>query len=155
MASLILRLGPSVRYGFAEPSYTYCDSILTGYKIFATDRPKPRGQKRFGKNDSAIHKEYEKWLEDVTKRRNVAYPDEGAYPDKVVFEDMGKQRCPDGDLMAGGFLAITMAWCERNKIPYEGAGTSAIELLRRQAPRSEAMGNAPSRWISPITGRRS
>lgn len=47
--------------------------------------------------------------------------------DMVVFEEVRRHRGTDAAHVYGGLLATLTAWCEENKIPYEGYTVQAIK----------------------------
>jgi len=47
--------------------------------------------------------------------------------DQVVFEEVRRHRGTDAAHVYGGLLAVLTAWCEKNKIPYEGETVQAIK----------------------------
>ena len=53
----------------------------------------------------------------------------GAYDpiDRLVFEEVRAHRGVDAAHAYGGYLATLQAWCEENKIPYEGVPVGTIK----------------------------
>jgi len=50
-------------------------------------------------------------------------------PDQVVFEIVRRHRGTAAAHVYGGLLAILTAWCEENKIPYDGRTVQAIKIF--------------------------
>lgn len=52
-----------------------------------------------------------------------------AQVDQVVFEEVRRHRGTDAAHVYGGLLAVLTAWCEKNKIPYQGHTVQAIKIF--------------------------
>jgi crossover junction endodeoxyribonuclease RuvC len=67
--------------------------------------------------------------------------------DQVVFEEVRRHRGTDAAHVYGGLLAVLTAWCEKNKIPYEGVTVQAIKKF------ATGKGNADkAQMISAVEG---
>jgi Holliday junction resolvasome RuvABC endonuclease subunit len=78
-----------------------------------------------------------------------------AYPvDRVVFEEVRRHAGTDAAHVYGGLMATLTAWCEENKIPYEGVSVGTIKAGftgKGNASKEMMIAEAIKRGYAPMT----
>lgn len=129
---LALDLGTKTGYALAKNG----KRIISGMRDGASDRFSGGGMR---------YLKFRKWLSEMNENQHV---------DIVFYEEVRAHMAPKakgkkggGSMLVdaahayGGFLAILTAWCEENKIPYEGLPVGSIKK------RATGKGNASKELV--------
>lgn len=72
---------------------------------------------------------------------------------RVVFEEVRRHAGTDAAHVYGGLMATLQAWCEENKIPYEGVPVGTIKKYftgRGNADKAAMIAEAVDRGFAPV-----
>lgn len=104
MTLLALDLGTNTGYALQQNGNT-----VSGVANFKTDRYSGGGM-RFLR--------FRRWLDEMHASVKVS---------EVAFEEVRRHIGTDAAHVYGGLMATLTAWCEENKIPYQGVSVQAIK----------------------------